>query len=64
MWNNKKINLNTYRFIKAKVAKTDDGWRFHSLTIPNKEDVTVEKGDRLAIGELNKTIIIYSGYEE
>ncbi len=64
MWNNKKINLNTYRFIKAKVAKTDDGWRFHSLAISNKEDVTVEKGDRLAIGELNKTIIIYSGYEE
>lgn len=64
MWNNRKVNLNTYRFIKAKVIKNNDGWRFNSLDISNKEDVIVEAGDRIAIGEINKTIVIYSGYKE
>lgn len=64
VWNGSRINLNTYRIVKAKVLEqAESGWSFNSLEMATKDNLSVEEGDRIAIGELDKVIVIYSGYE-
>lgn len=64
-WNGSKINLNEYRILYAKVSKSlENGWRFVQTEMFSKADVKVQKGDRIAIGELDNLIVIYSGYGE
>ena len=64
IWNGSRINLNTYRIVKAKVSEqAESGWSFNSLEMATKDNLSVEEGDRIAIGELDKVIVIYSGYE-
>lgn len=64
LWNNKKINLNNYRFVEAEVVEREDKWNFKSLKMCNKEELRLEPNDRLAIGELEGVIVIYKGYEK
>lgn len=64
-WNGSKINLNEYRILYAKVSKSlENSWRFVQTEMFSKADVKVQKGDRIAIGELDNLIVIYSGYGE
>ena len=65
VWNGSRINLNTYRIVKAKVSEqAESGWSFNSLEMATKDNLSVQEGDRIAIGELDKVIVIYSGYEK
>lgn len=64
IWNGSRINLNSYRIVKAKVSESaESGWSFNSLEMATKENLVVQADDRIAIGELDKVIVIYSGYE-
>ena len=63
-WNGNKINLNKYRIVVAKVSKSEDGWHFNSLKMSDRDNLIVENGDRIAIGEINGVIVIYRGYED
>ena len=65
VWNGSRINLNTYRIVKAKVSEqAESGWSFNSLEMATKDNLSVQEGDRIAIGELDKVIVIYSGYDK
>lgn len=62
-WNGRKINLNSYRILKAKVSDgLKEGWSFTSLSMVSLADLKVEVGDRVAIGELDNLIVFYTGY--
>lgn len=62
--NDKLYNVDDYVVILAKVAQNDDGWKFVLAEFENLAKVRFAKNDRIAIDELENTIVIYRGYEE
>ena len=44
--------------------QAESGWSFNSLEMATKDNLSVQEGDRIAIGELDKVIVIYSGYDK
>lgn len=62
--NDKLYNVDDYVVILADVAKNGDGWKFISAEFENLAKVGFAKNDRIAIDELENTIVIYRGYEE
>lgn len=62
--NDKLYNIDDYVIIFANVAQSTDGWKFVSAEFKDLSKVGFEKNDRIAIDELENTIVIYRGYEE
>ncbi len=62
--NNNVYNVNEYVVINAKVSKSGGVWKFTSAEFNDFEKASFEANDRIAIDELENTIVIYRGYEE
>lgn len=62
--NNKVYNVNEYVVINARVSRVDGSWKFVSAEFNDFAKASFEANDRIAIDELENTIVIYSGYEE
>lgn len=60
--NGKNYKLNNYIIISAKVRQSDGEWRFSSATFAEMKTMKFAPGDRIAIDELEGTMVIYSGY--
>lgn len=62
--NNKVYNVNEYVVINARVSRVDGSWKFVSAEFNDFAKASFEANDRIAIDELENTIVIYRGYEE
>ena len=60
----KEYEMNRYIPVFCKVSKITGSWKFVSAEIIESHKLDLQKGDRIAIDEIEDTIIIYRGYEE
>ena len=64
----KEYNLNDYTIILLRVGKTiveeEEMWVINKVTQHTLRDIDLREKDRIAINEIENTIIIYRGYSE
>ena len=62
--NKKEYKISEFDIILLKLKKTDKDWSFAKGDILEVKDIKLEINDRIAINEIEDTIIIYRGYKE
>lgn len=62
----KEYKLSKYNIFLLNVKKdlNDDTWLLGKCTVCEPKTLKLEKGDRIAINEIEDTVIIYRGYKE
>ena len=62
--NKKEYKISEFDIILLKLKKADNNWSFAKGDILEVKDLKLEINDRIAINEIEDTIIIYRGYKE